>query len=33
MEGQLEVAVPEITYPSLYQNVTEGKFVFFEMIF
>ena len=28
LEGQWEVAVSEISYPSLYQNVTEGKFLF-----
>ena len=30
LEGQWEVAVSEISYPSMYQNVTEGKFMFFE---
>ena len=29
LEGQWEVAISEITYPSMYQNVTEGKFKFF----
>ena len=28
LEGQWEVAVSEISYPSMYQNVTEGKFWF-----
>ena len=28
LEGQWEVAVSEISYPSMYQNVTEGKFSF-----
>ena len=26
LEGQLEVAISEISYPSMYQNVTEGNF-------
>ena len=26
MDGQWEVAISEISYPSMYQNVTEGKF-------
>ena len=30
LEGQLEVASSEISYPSLYRNVTEGKFMFFD---
>ena len=29
MEGQWEVAISEISYPSMYQNVTEGKYMFF----
>ena len=29
MDGQWEVAISEISYPSVYQNVTEGKFMFF----
>ena len=29
LDGQWEVAISEISYPSMYQNVTEGKFVFF----
>ena len=30
MDGQWEVAISEISYPSMYQNVTEGKFMFFD---
>ena len=30
LEGQWEVAIPEISYPSMYQNITEWKFKFFE---
>ena len=30
LEGQWEVAVSEISYPSLYQNITEGYFKFFD---
>ena len=30
VDGQWEVAISEISYPSLYQNVTEGKFMFFD---
>ena len=29
LEGQWEVAISEISYPSFYQNLTEGKFNFF----
>ena len=29
-EGQWEVAISEISYPSMYQNITEGKFKFFD---
>ena len=29
-EGQWEVAFSEISYPSMYQNITEGKFKFFD---
>ena len=29
-EGQCEVAISEISYPSIYQNVTEGKLIFFD---
>ena len=28
LQGQWQVAVSEISYPSMYQNVTEGKFLF-----
>ena len=28
LEGQWEVAITEISYPSMYQNVTEGKYMF-----
>ena len=30
LEGQGEVVISEISYPSMYQNITEGKFNFFE---
>ena len=30
LDGQWEVAISEISYPSMYQNVTEGKVMFFE---
>ena len=30
LEGQWEVAFSEISYPSMYQNITEGKFKFFD---
>ena len=30
LDRQWEVAISEISYPSIYQNVTEGKFMFFE---
>ena len=29
LEGQWEVAISEISYLSMYQNVTEGKYMFF----
>ena len=29
LDGQREVAISEISCPSMYQNVTEGKFMFF----
>ena len=32
LDGQWEVAISEISYPSMYQNVTEGKFMFFDKI-
>ena len=30
LEGQWEVAISEKSYPSIYQNITEGKFKFFD---
>ena len=30
LEGQWEVAISEISYPSMYQNKTVGKFKFFD---
>ena len=30
LEGQCEVAISEISYPSMYQNVAEGKFMLFD---
>ena len=30
LEGQWEVEISEISYPSMYQNVTEGKIMFFD---
>ena len=30
LDAQWEVAISEISYPSRYQNVTEGKFMFFD---
>ena len=30
MEGQWEVAVSEISYPSMYQNIAGGKFKYFD---
>ena len=30
LEGQSEVEVSEISYPSMYQNITEGNFKFFD---
>ena len=32
LDGQRGVAISEISYPSMYQNVTEGKFMFFDKI-
>ena len=29
LDGQWEVAISEISYPSMYQNVTEGNFMFY----
>ena len=28
--GQWEVSISEISYPSMYQNVTEGKLIFYD---
>ena len=33
MEGQWEVAISEISHPSMYRNITEGKFKFFDKKF
>ena len=30
LEGQWEVAISEISYPSMYQNITEGYSMFFD---
>ena len=30
LDGQWEVGISEISYPSTYQNVTDGKFLFFD---
>ena len=30
LDGQWEVAISQISYQSMYQNVTEGKFMFFD---
>ena len=30
LDGQWEEAISEISYPSMYQNVTEGKLMFYE---
>ena len=30
LEGQMEVTISEISYPSMYQNVTEVKFMFYD---
>ena len=30
LKGWWEVAISEISYPSMYQNVTQGKFMFFD---
>ena len=32
LDGQWEVAISEMSYSSMYQNVTEGKFMFFDKI-
>ena len=30
LDGQWEVAISEISYPSMYRHVTEGKFMFYD---
>ena len=30
LDGQWEVAISEISYPSMYENVTEGKVMFYD---
>ena len=30
LEGQWELAISEISYPSMYQNITQGNFKFFD---
>ena len=30
LQGQWEVAISKLTYPSMYQNVAEGKVLFFD---
>ena len=30
LDGQWEIAISELSYPSVYQNVTEGKFMFLD---
>ena len=30
LEGEWEVAIPEISYPSLYHNITDGKFFYLD---
>ena len=30
LEGHWEIAISEISYPSMYQKVTEGKVMFFD---
>ena len=30
LEGQWDVAISQISYPSMYQNVTEGNFMFID---
>ena len=29
LDGQWDIAISEISHPSMYQNVTEGKFMFY----
>ena len=33
MQGQWEVAISEISYPSRYKSFTEGQFMFFDKKF
>ena len=33
LDGQWEVAIWGISYPSMYQNVTDGKFLFYDAIY
>ena len=33
LEGQWEVAISEISYPSMYQNVTDGNVLFYDAIY
>ena len=33
LEGQREFTISEISYPAMYQNVIEGKFMFFDKTF
>ena len=30
LEGQWEIAIPVMSYPSMHQNITDGKFKFFD---
>ena len=30
LDGQWDVAISEMSYPSMYQSVTEGKFMYFD---
>ena len=30
LEGQGEVTLSEVSYPSMYQNLTEGELLFFD---
>ena len=30
LEGEWEVAITELSYPTLYQNITEGKFFYLD---
>ena len=30
LEGQWEVAISEISYPSMYRNITQGQLKFFD---